>query len=546
MSFEIRDRDLLARIGRLETKGGIIETPLLLPVINPMVQLVTPRTMQETFDCKALITNAYIVKKHFEDEVARKGIHDFLDFKGVIMTDSGAYQILVYGNVEVASEQIVRYQEEINTDIATILDVPTGWVASKQHAQYTVDETLRRAKELAKIKTREDIIWVGPVQGGRHLDLVAQSAKEMGKLPFQIHALGSPTPVMEQYLFDILVDMIITAKKNLPPERPLHLFGAGHPFMFALAVALGCDLFDSAAYAIYAREGRYLTEYGTTRLSELEYFPCSCPVCARNDPQDMRALPKTERQKMLAQHNLHVSFSELKRIKQAIIKGRLWEHLELRAHGHPAILQALKKLKKHSKYLETQSPVTKSSGIFFFSSIGLSRPEVVRHRERLFERYSPPKETKVLLLLPQTQMKPFHKSKEHKRAIKTVQQKLRDKLSEVHICTYAAPFGVTPQELDEVYPLSQYEIATPFDAETIEYTAKQVSDYIINTNYRGVVLLEDFETWKGKVAEACKKACEKKKAYFKALSVEDIWSKNALDNLAMMIHELLLRIETGR
>jgi 7-cyano-7-deazaguanine tRNA-ribosyltransferase len=58
---------------------------------------------------------------------------------------------------------------------------------------------------------------------------------------------------MEQYLFDILVDMIIAAKMNLPPERPLHLFGAGHPFMFALAVALGCDLFDSAAYAIYAR-----------------------------------------------------------------------------------------------------------------------------------------------------------------------------------------------------------------------------------------------------------------------------------------------------
>jgi 7-cyano-7-deazaguanine tRNA-ribosyltransferase len=540
MSFEIRDRDLLARIGRLETKGGIIETPLLLPVINPMVQLITPKTIQETFDCKALITNAYIVKKHFEDETVRKGIHDFLDFKGVIMTDSGAYQILVYGNVEVASEEIVRYQEEINTDIATILDVPTGWIASKQHTQYTVDKTLSRAKELAKIKTREDIIWVGPVQGGRYLDLVAQSAREMGKLPFQIHALGSPTPVMEQYLFDILVDMIITAKKNLPPERPLHLFGAGHPFMFALAVALGCDLFDSAAYAIYARKERYMTEYGTTRINELEYFPCSCPVCNKNDPQSMRALPKVERQKMLAQHNLHASFSELKRIKQAIIKGRLWEHLELRAHGHPAILQALKNLKKHSEYLETQSPVTKSKGLFFFSSIGLSRPEVVRHRERLFERYSPPKETKVLVLLPQTQMKPFHKSREHRRALKAIQQRLGDKIGEVHICTYAAPFGVTPQELDEVYPLSQYEIATPFDAETIEYTAKQVSNYIANTNYRGVVLLEDLETWKGKIARACKKACDKKKVYFKALSVENPWNKNALDDLAIMVEKLFL------
>ena len=309
MSFEIRDRDLLARIGRLETKGGVIETPLLLPVINPTVQLITPRTIQEEFGCRALITNAYIVKKHFEDEAVEKGIHGFLDFNGVVMTDSGAYQILVYGDVEVTSEEIVRYQEEINADIATILDVPTGWATSKQQAQRTVNETLRRARELAKIKTRDDIAWVGPVQGGQHLDLVARSARKIGKLPFQIHALGSPTPVMEQYLFDVLVDMILTAKKHLPSERPLHLFGAGHPFMFALAIALGCDLFDSAAYAIYARDERYMTEYGTTRLDELEYFPCSCPACNKNDPQSVTAMPMIEKQKMLAQHNLHASFS---------------------------------------------------------------------------------------------------------------------------------------------------------------------------------------------------------------------------------------------
>ncbi|NIM45993.1 MAG: tRNA-guanine transglycosylase, partial [Nitrososphaeria archaeon] len=62
-------------------------------------------------------------------------------------------------------------------------------------------------------------------------------------------------------LFDLLVDMILTSKMNLPPNRPLHLFGAGHPLMFSLAVAMGCDLFDSAAYSIYAKENRYMTEY---------------------------------------------------------------------------------------------------------------------------------------------------------------------------------------------------------------------------------------------------------------------------------------------
>jgi len=539
MSFEIRDRDLLARIGKLETKGGVIETPLLLPVINPNVQLITPRTIKEEFGCRALITNAYIVKKRFEDEAVRKGIHDFLDFDGVVMTDSGAYQILVYGDVEVTSEEIVRYQEEIDADIATILDIPTGWTNSRQQAQNTVNETLKRAKELAKIKTRDDIAWVGPVQGGKHLDLVARSARRIGKLPFQIHALGSPTLVMEQYLFDVLVDMILTAKKNLPLERPLHLFGAGHPFMFALAVALGCDLFDSAAYAIYARDGRYMTEYGTTRLDELEYFPCSCPACNKNNPQSVAAMPRIEKQKMLAQHNLHASFSELRRIKQAIVEGRLWEHLELRAHGHPTLLKALKNLKKHSEYLEKQSPVTKKSGLFFFSFLGLIRPEVVRYRERLFERYSPPEEAEVLVLLPQTRTKPFHKSREHRRVLGWVQQELGEKMGWVHVCTYAAPFGVTPQELDEVYPLSQYEIATPVDDETAEYTARQVSDYIVAANYKGVVLLQEVEMWKERIAAACRRACKKKKISLTVLSVKKPWNKRVLKDLATAIENVL-------
>lgn len=161
MSFEIQERDLCARIGRLQTKNGTVETPLLFPVVNPAVQPIPPKIMQETFGCKALITNAYIIKKQFNEKAIQKGLHDLLDFKGVIMTDSGAYQILLYGDVEVEPEEIVRYQEGIGTDIATILDIPTGWKTTKEKARNTVGETLKRAKELAKIKTRDDIAWVG-------------------------------------------------------------------------------------------------------------------------------------------------------------------------------------------------------------------------------------------------------------------------------------------------------------------------------------------------------------------------------------------------
>ncbi len=540
MSFEIVNRDLMARIGRFETKSGTVETPQLLPVINPNVQTVLPKTLEEKFDCNALITNAYIINKKHKKAASEKGLHEFLNFNGTIMTDSGAYQLLIYKGVDITPQEIVSFQEKIDTDIATILDSPTGWGVTKKYARYTVNETIKRAKKLEKMKTRDDLAWVGPVQGGQYLDLVARSAREMGKLPFQVHALGSPTPVMEQYKFDVLVDMIATAKTNLPPERPLHLFGAGHPFMFALVVALGCDFFDSAAYALFAREDRYMTEHGTTRLNELEYFPCSCPVCVKTNPENVKALPKAERQKLIAEHNLHVSFAELKRIKQAITEGRLWEHLEMRAHGHPSLLQALKKLGKYSEYLEKQSPVTKKSGIFFFSSLGLARPEVTRYRKRMFNRYSPPPKAKILLLLPQTHTKPFHNSKEFSQILRKIQENLDDMANTIHICIYAAPFGVIPLELDDVYPLSQNEISSPLDAETVMYVANQLKKYIEKTQYKKIILLRDPNTWNGKIAVACRKACKKKQIPLTILREREPWAKNTIEQLVATIREAVV------
>lgn len=535
MSFEIRERDLLARIGRLKTKGGVIETPTLFPVINPVVQPIQPNKIMTEFGCGAIITNAYIIRKHFKKEAVENGLHNLLDFPGVIMTDSGAYQILKYGKVEVSPKQIVEYQEAINSDIATMLDVPTGWGVSRQHAEQTVNETVKRAKALTAMKTRNDIIWVGPIQGGSFLDLISQSARTMGQLPFHIHALGSPTTVMEQYFFDTLVEMIMTAKKEVPLNRPFHLFGAGHPFMFALAVALGCDLFDSAAYAIFARKDRYLTKRGTINLCDLEYLPCSCPVCVKHDCNSLRSMLKVEREQNLARHNLYVSFSELRQIKQALVEGRLWEHLELRAHSHPSLFQAFKQLEKYSEYIEQFSPITKKSGLFFFNSLGLSRPEVFRHRKRLFQRYSPPKNKNILVLLPQTQMKPSHKSSQLHRVLKYVKQRIGDQIDHIHFCIYAAPFGVVPTELKEVYPLSQHVIAIPIDVETIVYVTRQVATYITSTVYKKVVLLQDMEILGKKVATVCNKACRKKSIPFTTIRLKQPLNKDTLNTLVATI-----------
>ena len=538
MCFEIRARDMLARLGRIETKSGGIETPILFPVINPAVQPISPRAMKEEFGCSAVMTNAYILKKQKAEETVQIGVHKLLDFDGVIMTDSGAYQMLVYGEVGVDPEEIVHYQERISTDIAIILDIPTSWHTSKEYAKLSVDETIERAKQLTEIKTRDDVLWVAPIQGGQHLDLVAYSAKQVGKLPFQIHALGSPTTIMEQYLFHTLADMILTAKMNMPPQRPLHLFGAGHPLMFALAIALGCDMFDSAAYAIYARQNRYMTEHGTSRLDELEYFPCSCPVCAKNAPKDVIDMPVQERQTALARHNLYASFAEVKRVKQSIIEGRMWEHLEAGVHAHPSLLQAAKRLKKYENYMESHSPTTKKSGLFFFGSIGLARPEIVRYRKRLDERYLPPEEAEVLVLMPQPSKRPFHKAQELNRLVKKIRQGLPTKYAMFHVCVYAAPFGVIPLELDEVYPLSQHEVAIPPDCGTIEYVAERVKSYLVASSFRKIVLLED-SAWNGRVSAACRRI-KRKDLSITVLSVKETLNDEVLDSVVETLQRLAI------
>ncbi|MGD0644224.1 MAG: tRNA guanosine(15) transglycosylase TgtA [Candidatus Bathyarchaeia archaeon] len=539
MSFEIKEKDLLGRIGKLKTKSGTVETPLLFPVINPSIQLVLPRRLKEALGFEAVITNAYILKKRYQNKPIDEGLHKFLDFNGAVMTDSGAYQILVYGEVDVSQKEIVAYQEGIGSDIATMLDIPTGWRVTKEEAEGTVAETLRRAKAFFKTKTRDDILWVGPIQGGRHLDLVAKSAVEMGKLPFQIHALGSPTEVMESYRYDVLADMILTAKKGLPIERPLHLFGAGHPAMFSLAVVLGCDLFDSAAYALYARENRYMTENGTWRLDELDYFPCSCPRCATEKPAELKGKTKREREVFLAEHNLYVCIAELKRIKQAIRNGRLWEHTEMRVHGHPALLSALKRLRNHEDFLEKYCPAVKSSGFFYFDSVGLVRPEITHYRKRLKERYDPPNNAKVLLLVPQTRNKPFHKAPEFKK-IRQLFRCLGEELgSKIHICVYAAPFGIIPLELDEVYPLSQHETALPLDSETVDYVANQTRDYIKSRAYERIVLLNDAKLWKNAVKKACKLACKSKGLPFDSVDASVEGSKEILTRLENILRKQL-------
>ncbi|HEX4920518.1 MAG TPA: tRNA-guanine transglycosylase, partial [Candidatus Bathyarchaeia archaeon] len=247
MSFQVHAKDLLGRIGTLRTKSGAFTTPHMFPVLDPNYQTIEPEFFEEV-GIDAVMTNAYLLKRG-QQTPAITDVHDLLGFKQTVATDSGAYQILEFGKVGVEPKEIVQFQERINTDIGVILDVPTGFRSDPSRARWTVDETIRRADQALKAITRKDTLWVGPVQGGVHLKEVKRSATEMAKREFPIYALGSPTELMESQRYDVLMEMILAAKQQLPADKPFHLFGAGHPVLFPFLVALGCDLFDSAAYA---------------------------------------------------------------------------------------------------------------------------------------------------------------------------------------------------------------------------------------------------------------------------------------------------------
>lgn len=435
--FEVKHRSLLGRIGRIRTKKGYLETPTLFPVIDTKRQLVEIEKIR-ALGFRAVMTNAYLLLKR---GVKVGDIHDYLRFDGIVATDSGAYQLLEFGGIRASQKEIIEFQEQIGVDIAVILDTPTGQTQDKEWARRTVDTTLRNAQEAIELRRREDVLWVGPIQGGEYTDLVEYCSKEMAKLPFHLHGLGSPTEFLEGYRYRTILEMIASAKRNIPPSRPLHLFGAGHPAVLPFFVALGVDLFDSASYALFAKDGRYLTSQRTYRLETLVELPCRCGVCAKYTAKELHDAEASLREKLLAEHNLSVIAEEISRIRLAIYQGTLWDLLQARMHSHPQIFEAFRWFLKRAKSIARYTPITSptASGLFVFSP---TRPEILLFKRRLKRFVEELKPEKIVVLSSQSQLA---KAKKYLGDNKTLVVVLHSSL------------GAVPVELLDTYPVYQIE-----------------------------------------------------------------------------------------
>ena len=338
--FEVKARDGRARIGALSTAHGVVTTPTLLPVINPNLRTIEPREMWDTYGIEMLITNSYIIWKHdrLRTHALEHGVHDLLDYPGAIMTDSGTFQAYVYGDVEVGVEEIVTFQRDIGVDVATMLDVFTRPDMTKDEVHEAVMDTANRAE--ASLAASGSTMLNGPIQGGLFPNLRRMSAGAMGAHGFSVHPIGGIVPVMEQQRYADLARIMLATVPQLPPERPVHMFGCGHPMLFPMLIALGADLFDSAAYALFARDGRLLAPTGTVHLADLKEWPVLMPCVASVTPEAVRKMNKEERMVLLSRFNLEVTLAELATCRQAVHDGRIWELAERRSHAHPALREA--------------------------------------------------------------------------------------------------------------------------------------------------------------------------------------------------------------
>jgi 7-cyano-7-deazaguanine tRNA-ribosyltransferase len=383
--FEIRATDAAGRLGELEVprRDLTVETPALMPVVNPNVETIAPTRLAEDFDVDLLITNSYIIyqTEELREQARTEGLHELLEFPGAIMTDSGSFQLAEYGEIEVTTEEILTFQREIGSDIGTPVDVPTPPDVDREQASDELQTTQERLETAEEIDTG-DMLVSAPIQGSTYPELREQAAHHAYGTSLDVFPIGAVVPLMRSYRYADVVDLVAAAKRELGTDAPVHLFGAGHPMLFALAAALGCDLFDSAAYALYARDDRYLTVRDTKHLEDLEQFPCSCPVCTEFDPASVRSLDGENRETKLAEHNLHVSLAELRRVRQAIRSGSLLELVDARARSHPAMLDGYRTLLDHVDLLEANDPVSKDT-FFYLSSESANRPEVQRHQDRL-------------------------------------------------------------------------------------------------------------------------------------------------------------------
>ena len=500
MKFEIEDVDALARLGQISLNGKEMITPNLFPVVHPSRNIIAPQDLK-TFGAQCLFTNAYIIYKNekLRPKVLKNGLHEYLNYDGIIATDSGAFQQYMYNkdSFEIDATTIERFQEDIGSDLPVILDIPVQLDDNYEIAKEKVNTTIERAKDNISRRSRPESYWFGPLHGGTHFDLLKESTIEMSKLDFDIYAVGGIVKAFLNYRFDLTTQILLTVKRHIIPNKPVHMFGLGLPQYFSLAVACGCDLMDSAAYILFAKENRYFTlSTGTRKLEELKEFPCHCPICVKYTPSELMKFEEDLRIQLIAKHNLYLSFSELKTIRQAIREGKLWELVEQRIRSHPNLVKAASLIKQNKPLFEVYEKIYKNHGRLYSSKESVDRPLIYRYEQKLLNNYRPPKDAKYIIILPELDVK-GKTSPAINKWLGEIDKNDLIKRAKIHLAFYSIIYGIIPYELIDTFPMGQYETSSTYDTNDLSYQnsieiAKKFLDKLSSFYEKCGLLIPDF------------------------------------------------------
>ncbi len=301
----VQDGNSRARCGRISIGGRSLQTPAFAPVATrAAVKGLLPSQLIEC-GVEFLLANAYHLQLAPGAELiaGQGGLHDFMGWHGIILTDSGGYQVfslsdineITDGGVEfrnprdgskmfMGPQEAVKIQERLGSDIAMVFDECPPCPCSKKKAGRAVDRTLRWAQECKETHSRENQALFGIVQGGTYEDLRSRCAQELVGMGFDGYAIGGVSVGEDEELRNRAVEMTAPL---LPEGRPRYLMGVGFPPDIINAIGEGIDMFDCVAPTRMGRNATAFTRSGRLRIrnSVFKKDPapleedCNCLAC---------------------------------------------------------------------------------------------------------------------------------------------------------------------------------------------------------------------------------------------------------------------------
>ncbi|WDV47538.1 tRNA guanosine(34) transglycosylase Tgt [Clostridiaceae bacterium M8S5] len=345
-----------ARLGKIHTPHGVIETPIFMPVgTKATVKTMTPEEL-EKIGAQIILGNTYHLYLRPGHKLVEEagGLHKFMNWNKPILTDSGGFQVFSLGDLRKITEEGVEFrshidgskhfispeisieiQNSLGSDIAMAFDECPPYPADREYVKKSLERTTRWAKRCKEAHKKQDTQSIfGIIQGGMYEDLRAQSAKGIIDLDFPGYAVGGlsvgePADIMYRIL-DFTVPL-------MPKDKPRYLMGVGSPDYLFEAVIRGIDMADCVLPTRIARNGTALTSSGKVVIKNAKYkkdfspldHECDCYVCKNYSRAYIRHLFKCEEilgARLTTYHNLYFLLKLMENIRTAIKEDRLLEY----------------------------------------------------------------------------------------------------------------------------------------------------------------------------------------------------------------------------